>query len=258
MKVVLKDLCKLNKIASVSYYNQNKLIHYSLFNINIFYNKTAIKNNITTSNTIKYNNITKKQFSIFIKTQSTPNPHFLKFQPGKNVLSGDNTYDIENKTKALKSPLASKLFEIPGVSRVTYGPDFISVGKEELTDWSDIKPLIIDEIVNSFTNNEDLFYNPNDNIENEPEDTKILDSDSEAVKLIKEIISTRIRPNLQDDGGDVKYVRFDEEQGIVYLKMKGTCSNCQHSEATFKNGIEKMLIHFVSEVEGVEETDSEE
>ena len=201
-----------------------------------------------------YNNYSKFNFSLFIKTLNTPNPHFLKFEPGKTVLEGESTYDISDKTKALVSPLASRLFEIKGVSRVTYGPTFISVGKDELLDWAELKPLIIDEIVKTFSKNENLF---NQEIEDSAEDTKILDTDSEAVKLIKEIISTRIRPNLQDDGGDVKYISFDATEGIVYLKMKGTCSNCQHSESTFRNGIEKMLVHYVTEVNSVEEVDDD-
>jgi NFU1 iron-sulfur cluster scaffold homolog, mitochondrial len=200
-----------------------------------------------------FNYIIKKH--LFVKALSTPNPHFLKFDPGKEVLTTGSTYDMSDKTKALVSPLASKLFEIKGITRVTFGPDFISVGKEELTDWADIKPMIIDQIVKHFTKNESLF---NEDVDDDSEDTKILDTDSDAVKLIKEIISTRIRPNLQDDGGDIKYVRFEEDSGIVYLKLKGACSNCQQSEATFKNGIEKMLLHFVAEVKGVEETDDDE
>lgn len=195
-----------------------------------------------------------KRFSIFIRTLNTPNPHFLKFDPGKKVLDNESTYDISDKTKALSSPLASRLFDIKGITRVTYGPDFISVGKEELKDWTELKPLIIDEIVKYYNKGEPLF---NEDVEDESEDTKINESDSEAVKLIKEIISTRIRPNLQDDGGDVKFIRFDETEGVVYLKMKGTCSSCQHSESTFRNGIEKMLIHFVAEVKSVEECDDE-
>ena len=195
-----------------------------------------------------------KRFSIFIRTLNTPNPHFLKFDTGKKVLDNKSTYDIADKTKALSSPLASRLFDIKGITRVTYGPDFISVGKEELKDWTELKPMIIDEIVQFYNKGEQLF---NGEIEDESEDTKINESDSEAVKLIKEIISTRIRPNLQDDGGDVKFIRFDESDGVVYLKMKGTCSNCQHSESTFRNGIEKMLIHFVAEVKSVEECDDE-
>lgn len=199
--------------------------------------------------------LNSRTFSIFVKTFTTPNPHFLKFQPGKDVFPGDSTYDITDKTKALVSPLASKLFEIKGINRVLYGSDFISVGKEELTDWTELKPMIIDEIVKHYTKNENLF---NVEINDEAEDTKIKEDDTEAVKLIKEIISSRIRPNLQDDGGDVKYIRFDEESGIVYLKMKGACGTCGHSESTLKNGIEKMLVHFVAEVKSVEEIDSDE
>jgi Fe-S cluster biogenesis protein NfuA len=196
-----------------------------------------------------------RNFSIFVKSYTTPNPNFLKFVPGKQILENDNTYDINDKSKAIVSPLAMNLFSIDGINRVTYGPDFISVGKQEFSDWVELKPLVIEEIVKYLNSNQSIFNQKINDIE---DDTRINENDSDVVKLIKEIISTRIRPNLQDDGGDIKYIDFDENEGIVYLKMKGTCSNCQHSETTFKNGIEKMLIHFVSEVNSVVELKDDE
>lgn len=197
------------------------------------------------------NSFSSKYFSIFVKTLETPNPNFLKFLPGKEILPEGETYDISNKTSALVSPLATKLFEIKGITRVFYANDYISVGKEELIDWSDIKPLIIDEIVKNFTNDINIF------LEKPKDDSDFNENDSEVVKLIKEIIAARIRPVVQEDGGDIKFFEFDEVNGIVYLEMKGSCSGCPSSGVTLKNGIEKMLTHYVAEVKSVEQVEED-
>lgn len=140
-----------------------------------------------------------------------------------------------------------------------YGHDYISVGKRELIDWQEIKPLVVDTICDHFTKNIELFEE-----KPEPEviymclnnqDTQVNEDDSETIALIKEIISSRIRPVVQEDGGDIQFIKFDEESGIVYLAMKGSCSGCPSSSVTLKNGIEKMLIHYVAEVKGVEEVE---
>ena len=199
------------------------------------------------------NNMNKNFSSIFIKTSETPNPQFVKFMPGKEVMEDNETFDIANKNEALCSPLAVKLFDIKGITRVFYGPDYISIGKEELIDWSDLKPLIIDEIVRHYTANDDLFL-----IKPVSDDTEIKEGDSEAIQLIKEIIAARIRPVVQEDGGDIKYISFDEIDGVVYLQMMGSCKGCPSSGVTLKNGIEKMLIHYVAEVQSVEEYDEDE
>lgn len=200
------------------------------------------------SNFLKFNNF---MFSIFIKTQTTPNPHFIKFLPGKEILE-EGTFDFANSRQAINSPLAMKLFDIKGVSRVFYGKDYISVGKQELIDWSEIKPQIVDIMCDYFTKNLELFDN-----KPEAEDTKINENDSEAVQMIKEIIATRIRPDVQEDGGDIKFINFDTDSGIVFIAMKGSCSGCPSSSVTLKNGIERMLLHYVPEVKGVEPVDDE-
>lgn len=188
-----------------------------------------------------------KNFSVFIKTQSTPNPHFLKFLPGQKIMDEGETYDFQNKRQALISELATRLFDIEGINKVFYGGDYISVGKEELVEWDNLKPQVIDTIVEHFTNGKDLFN------ERPIDDNEINENDSETVQLIKEIITTRVRPIVQEDGGDIKFVEFDEETGVVYLQMKGSCSGCPSSGVTLKNGIERMLTHYVGEVTAVEE-----
>lgn len=199
---------------------------------------------------MNYFNTFRFMFSIFVKIQQTPNPHSLKFLPGKDILEEGETFDFANVRQAIPSPLAVKLFDIKGVNRVFYGKNYVSVGKEELTDWTEIKPLVIDVICDYFTKNLELF-------DNKPvsEDTKINDNDSSTVALIKEIIAVRVRPVVQEDGGDIEYVRFDEQNGIVYLAMKGSCSGCPSSSVTLKNGIEKMLVYYVPDVKEVEAVD---
>jgi Fe-S cluster biogenesis protein NfuA len=191
-------------------------------------------------------------FSIFVKPQATPNPHFLKFFPGKEILNEGETYDFSNVRQAISSPLAVKLFEINGITRVFYGKDYISVGKKEMSDWGELKPLVIDVICDYFTKNLELF-----DTKPEAEDTKINENDSETVSMIKEIISARIRPVVQEDGGDIKFISYDEPSGTVYLQMKGSCSGCPSSSVTLKGGIEKMLVHYVSGVKNVEAVDDD-
>lgn len=222
-----------------------KLLKNGLFN--------NARNNLTSNYNKKLNNFFKSHFymfSIFIKTQQTPNPHFLKFMPGKDLLNDGETYDFASIRDATNSPLAQKLFDVNGVSRIFYGKDYISVGKKELTEWTDIKPLIVDIICDYFTKNLELFHE-----RPVSEDTMIKDDDSEAVALIKEIIATRIRPVVQEDGGDLQFINFDTSTGTVYVAMKGSCSGCPSSSVTLKNGIEKMMIHYVAEVKCVEAVD---
>ena len=134
-----------------------------------------------------------------------------------------------------------------------YGHDYISVGKKDEVDWNDIKPLVLDVISDHFTKNLILFDETP-----EAEDTKILDTDSETLSLIKEIVAVRIRPVIQEDGGDIKFIGFDENTGNVQVCMKGSCSGCPSSTVTLKNGIEKMLMHYVPEVKNVESVEDDE
>jgi Fe-S cluster biogenesis protein NfuA len=232
-----KSLLMINSLNKV---NKN---YFGSFLKQITSNKNYIINK-----TKNFNSFSFKHFSIFVKTGETPNPNFLKFYPGKEVMPEGETFDISNKKEALISPLATKLFDVKGVTRIFYGNNYISVGKEELTDWADVKPLIIDEIVKFYSTQTELFTEKPSH-----EDTDIKDDDSEAVQLIKEIIAARIRPVVQEDGGDIKFITFDETDGTVYLQMKGSCSGCPSSGVTLKNGIEKMLMHYVAEVKSVEE-----
>ena len=161
--------------------------------------------------------------------------------------------DFSNIRYTTISPLARQLFQIDGVTRVFFGNDFISVTKELDLDWSVVKPEILSVITEHYTRGQPIFTE-----EPEDDDLKINDDDSEAVQLIKEIIQSRVRPFVQEDGGDIKYIDFQEEEGLVLIEMKGSCAGCPSSAVTLKNGIENMLKHYVSEVTEVRAIEEKE
>ena len=148
--------------------------------------------------------------------------------------------------------MARKLFGIDGVNRVFYGRDFISITKTEEVDWAVLKPEILGVISDNYAKGIPILTE-----EAPPDDTAILSDDSEAVQMIKEIIDTRIRPFVQEDGGDITYLDFEEEAGLVTIEMKGSCAGCPSSSVTLKNGIEGMLKHYVEEVTEVRAVDHE-
>ncbi|OMJ71809.1 hypothetical protein SteCoe_29870 [Stentor coeruleus] len=186
---------------------------------------------------------------IFIRTQPTPNPSFLKFIPGI-ILLRDGTLEFTSPRQGQNFPLVIRLFQIDGISRVFIAKDYLSIGKTVSADWSILKPLIFEVLMNSLTNGESLISEVPPS-----EDTKILDTDSQDLAMVKEIIDFRIRPFVRDDGGDVRLVEFDEASGKVILEMRGSCSGCPSSAITLKNGIERMLTHYVKSVKTVEAVD---
>uniref|UniRef100_A0A0D9ZUF4 Scaffold protein Nfu/NifU N-terminal domain-containing protein n=1 Tax=Oryza glumipatula TaxID=40148 RepID=A0A0D9ZUF4_9ORYZ len=186
---------------------------------------------------------------MFIQTQSTPNPQSLMFYPGKPVMEVGSS-DFPNARTAMTSPLAKALFAIDGVTRVFFGSDFVTVTKSEETSWDYLKPEVFAAIMDFYSSGQSLFL---DSSTAASMDTAIHEDDSEIVAMIKELLETRIRPAVQDDGGDIEYRGFDPETGIVKLKMQGACSGCPSSSVTLKSGIENMLMHYVPEVKGVEQ-----
>ena len=177
---------------------------------------------------------------MFIQTEDTPNPETLKFIPGSVILK-TGTADFSSKEFAKDSPLASKLFEIEGVSRVFLANDFISVTKVPQLDWNNLKPLILTAIMEHYSTGLPAI--------NETEDKKLAssnDEDSETIKQIKDLLETRVRPAVAMDGGDITFCSF--ESGVVTLQMKGACAGCPSSTATLKMGIENMLRHYIPEV----------
>jgi Fe-S cluster biogenesis protein NfuA len=190
---------------------------------------------------------------MFIQTETTPNDDSLKFIPGVEVLT-DGTAEFVDTRAALASPLAIRLFGIEGVRSVFFGPDFVTVSKDSENTWSTIKPEIYSVIMEHFTSGAPLFRSEQDREAAGPQDTRILDTDSDTVAMIKELLETRVRPSIMEDGGDIEYRGFDEGgTGIVQVKLKGSCRGCSSSTVTLKTGIERMMMHYIPDVKGVEQ-----
>jgi Fe-S cluster biogenesis protein NfuA len=173
---------------------------------------------------------------MFIETEQTPNPATLKFLPGRTVMPV-GTANFADPDDCGRSPLAKRLFAVPGVTGVFLGADFVSVSKDDATDWYRLKPAVLGVVMEHFTAGEPTFVG-----EAADEDA----DDDAVVKEIKELLDTRVRPAVAQDGGDIIFHRF--EDGVVYLHMQGSCSGCPSSTATLKAGIENMLRHYVPEV----------
>ena len=183
---------------------------------------------------------------MFVQTETTPNEDSLKFIPGTILSETGQTHEFLTSQDARNSPLASALFDIPGVRLVFFGPDFLTVSKTEDSQWGLLKPEIYSIIIEHFSAGKSLFFEGHKEGEG-PQDTKILDTDSEIVAMVKELLDTRVRPAIQEDGGDLEYQGFDEVTGHVRVSLKGSCRGCDSSAVTLKNGIERMLMHYVSE-----------
>jgi Fe-S cluster biogenesis protein NfuA len=189
---------------------------------------------------------------MFIQTEPTPNPEVLKFLPGRDVM-GEGTRDFRDADAAVASTLATELFSIEGVDRVFFGPDFLTVGKTGDHDWSHLKAPILAAIMDHFTSGQPLFAGSDDAAGGHDEGVYEGET-AQIVAEIKDLLDTRIRPAVAQDGGDILFSRFDERTGVVYLNMRGACSGCPSSSATLKAGVENMLKHYVPEVTGVEQT----
>ena len=183
---------------------------------------------------------------MFIQTEATPNPATLKFIPGRTVLDA-GTLEFTSREAAARSPLAEKLFDVPGVTSVFYGSDFVTVTKDE-SDWQHLKPAILGAIMEHYMSGAPLLADgtvASDEAADE-EDEFFSDDDAETVATIKDLIETRVRPAVANDGGDITFRGFKD--GIVYLNMKGSCAGCPSSTATLQHGIQNLLRHFVPDV----------
>ena len=178
---------------------------------------------------------------MFIQTEATPNPATLKFLPGRPVLES-GTLDLRSPEDAAKSPLAERLFGIKGVDGVFYGSDFITVSKAD-GEWPQLKPAILGAIMEHFMSGAPLL---NEGASGAADDEFFEEADAEVVTTIKDLLETRVRPAVANDGGDITFKGFKE--GIVYLHMKGACSGCPSSTATLRHGIQNLLKHYVPEV----------
>lgn len=188
---------------------------------------------------------------MFIQTEATPNPATLKFLPGRTLLSS-GTMEFNDRAQAARSPLAERLFDVPGVTGVFYGGDFITVTKND-GDWQHLKPAILGAIMEHFMSGGPLMTDGSDVGEDSDDEGEFFsEADAETVEIIKDLIETRVRPAVANDGGDITFRGFRD--GIVYLNMRGACSGCPSSSATLKAGVENMLKHYVPEVTRVEQT----
>jgi Fe-S cluster biogenesis protein NfuA len=179
---------------------------------------------------------------MFIQTEATPNPATLKFIPGRTVL-GEGTVDYRDPAEAVGSPLALRLFGIDGVTGVFLGADFISVTKGD-GEWQHLKPAILGAIMEHYMSGAPVVEGASRDGEETDEDFD--PKDAETVSTIKELIETRVRPAVANDGGDIVFRGFRD--GVVFLHMRGACAGCPSSTATLRGGIERLLQHFCPDV----------
>ena len=180
---------------------------------------------------------------MFIQTEQTPNPATLKFLPGRDVMANGTSglsADFPSVESAARSPLASALFAIEGVQGVFFGGDFVTITKQDGRDWSFLKPAVLAAIMEHFTSGQALFAAGSEVLP----DT--LGEEGEIVAQIKELLETRVRPAVAQDGGDIVFRSF--ENGVVFLHLQGSCAGCPSSTATLKAGIENLLRHYIPEV----------
>lgn len=187
---------------------------------------------------------------MFIQTEDTPNPATLKFLPGQTVVETDQPpRDIERGGDVSAAPMAEMLFMIPDVMRVFFGHDYISVTKSEEAQWQHLKPAVLGAIMDFYVAGGVPLT---DQIAAESE--HVYEGETlEIVEQIKELIDLRVRPAVAQDGGDIVFQHFDDQNGTVFLQMRGACAGCPSSTLTLKSGIENLLRHYVPEVNSVEQ-----
>ena len=176
---------------------------------------------------------------MFIQTEETPNPATLKFLPGRAVAESGSV-DFASAEYAARSPLADRLFKVAGVERVFLGGDYVTITKSAQKDWSVMQPALLGVIMEHFVSGQPVL------LENGASAAGADEDDDEIVAQIKDLLETRERPAVAQDGGDIIFDSFKD--GVVYLHMQGSCSGCPSSTATLKMGIENMLRHYVPEV----------
>lgn len=180
---------------------------------------------------------------MFIQTEDTPNPQTMKFLPSMQVVA--TPLEFENEAQAAESPLAQSLFAVEGVQSVFLGQDFISVTCDDGQDWSLLRPLVLQVIMNHFMSDKPVLNEGADL----PSSCAACASNGDVENQIRELLDKRIRPAVAQDGGDVVFEKY--EDGIVYLRLRGACAGCPSATATLKFGIEQMLRHFIPEVQEV-------
>ncbi|WP_404482903.1 NifU family protein [Novosphingobium sp. BL-52-GroH] len=188
---------------------------------------------------------------MFIETETTPNPATIKFLPGRQVMTA-GTREFTSPEDAVASPLAEALFDLGDVTGVFFGGTFVSVTAAEGVEWASLRPQVVSILLDHFVSEAPLFAGGGAagfSVPAEDEDFGDDPADADIVEQIKDLIESRVRPAVANDGGDIVYRGFRE--GVVYLSMQGACSGCPSSSATLKQGIESLLKHYVPEVSEV-------
>ena len=179
---------------------------------------------------------------MFIQTEQTPNPATLKFLPGREVMANGTAEFTDADDARRLSPLAARVFDVDGVRGVYLGSDFVSVTKAEGQEWHLLKPVVLGAIMEHYLSGEPAAHEAMLQLR----DASPAGEDDESVRRIKELLETRVRPAVAQDGGDITFFGFDK--GVVYLSLRGACSGCPSSVVTLKNGIENLLRYYVPEV----------
>ncbi|KAJ2742472.1 hypothetical protein GGI20_004463 [Coemansia sp. BCRC 34301] len=218
--------------------------------------------------------VVQQRRTMFIQTATTPNEDALQFIPGVPVLGGGEgaaaansmrTVEYNSPREGLKSPLAIRLFAIEGVKGIMYGSDFVTVRKDSDHPWQLMKPDIYAAIMDHFSSGRALIREDSASSDGTADESKGSSGssatgtaeDSEIVSEIKELLESRVRPAIQEDGGDLDFVSFDEGSGIVKIRLRGACRGCSSSSVTLKHGVEGMLSYYIPEVTGVENVGDE-
>lgn len=188
---------------------------------------------------------------MFIQTEPTPNPDTVKFLPGREVTGRAGPFDYPTPESAVASPLAQAIFSLEDVERVFLGADFISISKTPDADWAHVKPMALAAIMDHFVAGLPVLTDT-DAPQTTTDETVYEGETAEIVAEIKELIETRVRPAVAQDGGDIVFDRFEPASGVVHLHMRGACAGCPSSTYTLKQGIENMLRAYVPEVTAVE------
>ena len=192
---------------------------------------------------------------MFIQTEPTPNPDTIKFLPGETVAGAAGPFDFASEDEAGMSPLAGAVFSVQGVTRVFLGADFLSVSKDAKADWKQVRPLVLAAIMDHYVAGLPVISDGASIPAEADGATTAADYDGEAAEIVEEIlelIETRVRPAVAQDGGDITFQRYDADSGIVHLSMRGACAGCPSSTMTLKQGIENLLKAYVPEVNAVE------
>ncbi len=185
---------------------------------------------------------------MFIQTEATPNPDVIKFLPGKTVLD-TGTKEFRTEAEAKTSPLAEALYGIDGVTGLFFGSDFLTVRRSPDSEriWAELKPPILSAIMDFYTSGQPILRETA-----KVEETVYEGELGQIVAEIKDLLDTRVRPAVAQDGGDIEFDRFDMDSGTLYLHMRGACSGCPSSSATLRQGVESLMKHYVPEVKAIE------